>query len=71
MDVLIWIGAALTLFGVAGLLTCVARVRRAKNANLSEAEMKEQLQKVVALNVGAFCLSALGLMLVVVGILLG
>ena len=71
MDNLIWIGAVLTLIGVAGLVWCVMIAIRARREGLDDAEMKARLQKVVALNMGALAVSAIGLMCVVIGIMLG
>ena len=68
MGNLIWIGAAVTLLGLAGLIWCILSVRKAQNAGLDDAAMKARLQKVVAINMGALFLSAIGLMMVVVGI---
>lgn len=70
MDWLIWIGASVTLFGVAGLIWCIRMASAARQEGLSDAEMKARLQKVVAWNMASLGLSALGLMAVVVGILL-
>ena len=71
MGALIWTGAAVSLLGVAGLIWCIAAVARAKRANLSDDELRATLKRVLPMNLGALLLSALGLMMVVVGILLG
>jgi hypothetical protein len=71
MDILIWIGAGVTLLGVAGLVWCIVTVASARKAGLSDDELRARLQKVVALNIGAVLLSGLGLMLVILGIFLG
>ena len=70
MEALIWIGAGLTLVGLAGLIWCIVVVMRARKAGLSDDELKSRLQSVVALNMGALAVSGIGLMCVVVGILL-
>lgn len=70
MEVLIWIGAALTLIGIAGLGLCVAKALKARRAGLDEAAMRRALQQVVTLNMAALGLSALGLAMVVAGIFL-
>ena len=70
MDWLIWIGAALTLLGVAGLLWCIVLAMRAKRAGLPDAEMRATLQRAVVLNMAALALSGLGLMCVVFGVFL-
>lgn len=71
MQALIWGGAALALCGVAGLGYCVLRAIRARRAGLPDADMRAALQRVVAINMAAMGVSALGLALVVTGILLG
>lgn len=71
METLVWIGALVTMLGLAGLVWCIQRVARAKRAGLDDAALKDVLQKTVAINLGALFLSAIGLMMVVVGILLG
>ncbi len=71
MQVLIWAGAALTLLGLLGLAYCILRASRAKRAGLDDATMRAELQKVVAINLAAVGVSALGLAAVVAGILLG
>lgn len=70
MEYLIWIGAVVTLLGVAGLVWCVSIAVRAKRQVLDETAMKSKLQRVVAINMAALFLSAAGLMMVVVGIVL-
>jgi len=70
MQWLIWSGAALTLIGVIGLLWCIRMVVANRGKNLAEAQMREALQRVVALNMGALAVSGIGLMMVVVGIIL-
>jgi uncharacterized membrane protein len=71
MQALIWAGAALSLAGVAGLAYCILRATRAKRAGLDDAAMRAELQRVVVINLAALGVSALGLMLVVAGVILG
>lgn len=71
MGVLVWVGAAMTLAGLAGIVWCILAVRKARKAGLDDAGLKAVLQKVVAVNLGAFGLSALGLGAVVAGLMLG
>ena len=70
MVVVIWIGAALTLLGLAGLIWCILLALRAKRADLQDVAMKAALQRVVVINMAALALSGLGLMLVVIGVIL-
>jgi len=71
LEALVWIGAAVSLCGIAGLVWCIAAVMRARRAGLDDAALRARLQRIVAWNFGALAVSALGLMLVVVGIFLG
>jgi F0F1-type ATP synthase membrane subunit c/vacuolar-type H+-ATPase subunit K len=70
MQALIWGGVAVTLVGLAGLVTAIRRALAIRRAQLPDAETREALQKVVPLNLGSLFLSTIGLMLVVVGVLL-
>lgn len=70
MQAMIWVGAGLTLIGVAALGYCVLRAIRARRAGLPDMEMRAELQRVVTINMAALGISALGLALVVSGILL-
>jgi hypothetical protein len=71
MDILIWIGAAVTLLGFAGVVWSLVLVARARRAGLDDAGMRLRLQKALPINVGALLLSILGLLCVVTGVLLG
>ena len=71
MDWLIWIGALVTVLGLGALFWCILKVAAARRAGLPDADLRARLQRVVALNLGALFLSAIGLMMVVAGILLG
>ncbi|MEQ9260335.1 MAG: hypothetical protein RIG84_14705 [Roseovarius sp.] len=71
MELLVWLGAAVSLAGLGGLVWCILRVMRARRAGLSDEELRAVLRKVVPMNTGALLLSMLGLMMVVLGIMLG
>lgn len=71
MSAVIWGGAILTLLGVGGLIFCVLLAMRAKREGLTGVAMQERLQRVVALNLAALAVSALGLIMVIVGVILG
>jgi hypothetical protein len=70
MDWLIWIGAAVSLGGIAGLLRCIKQALRARKSGLDNTAMRARLQQIVTFNLAALGVSALGLMLVVMGIIL-
>ena len=70
MEALVWIGTAVTLVGLVLLIWCVREAVRAKNATEDEETMKARLQRIVPVNLGALTLSALGLMMVILGVFL-
>ncbi|MEN8895509.1 MAG: hypothetical protein ABF248_05395 [Yoonia sp.] len=70
MKMLIWIGAALTILGMIGIIVSIIMVTRAKRAKLEDAEMRARIGKILPLNMGALFVSMIGLMMVIVGIVL-
>ena len=71
MDVLIWSGAALSFLGLVGLVYCILRVAKARKAKVDDDALREEVKKVVPINLGSLFVSVFGLMLVVLGIFLG
>lgn len=67
---LVWIGTGLTLMGLAGLMWCIFATVKARRATKDDAILRQKMQKIVTLNMGALLISALGLMAVVTGIFL-
>ena len=70
MELLIWIGTILSILGLFGLFWCIKTVLKAKKSAVSDEELRSSLQKVVPLNMASLFLSAIGLMLVILGIML-
>ena len=70
MAYLIPAGAFVTMIGLAFLMSCIMRVAKARNGGLPEEELRVVLEKIVPMNLAALCLSGIGLMMVIVGILL-
>ncbi|KIT16892.1 hypothetical protein [Jannaschia aquimarina] len=70
MTALVWIGAALTVAGLAGLGWCILVALRARRARLEGPEMEARLRGLVAINLGALACSTIGLMMVVLGVFL-
>jgi len=71
MEWLIIIGAIVAALGLVGLVLSMLRVIRAKRAGLDDAALKQAVARAMPLNMGSFALSATGLMMVVVGVILG
>ncbi|MEM1387202.1 MAG: hypothetical protein AAF748_06660 [Pseudomonadota bacterium] len=70
MATLVWLGAAVSFCGVAGLIWCIVAVWRAKRAGLGDEALKAKVRRVIPLNMGALLLSVIGLIMVVIGITL-
>ncbi|ADO41542.1 hypothetical protein [Ketogulonicigenium vulgare] len=70
MQSLIWIGAIVTLSGLAGVVWTLVQVLGARRRGASPEALQEVVKKVAPVNLGAFFLSFIGLMLVVVGLIL-
>ncbi|MGR3621839.1 hypothetical protein [Pseudophaeobacter sp.] len=70
-DILVWVGAALSVAGLIGLLWCILHVVKARSRKLDDEALRAVVQSVLPYNLGALFLSVLGLMLVMVGIFLG
>ena len=49
---------------------CIKTAMGLRTANLDDDQMTAQLQRLVPINLGSVCVAALGLMMVVIGILL-
>jgi hypothetical protein len=70
MDLLIILGAVISVIGIAGIILSIVQVRRAKRNTTDDAELKAKIQSAMPLNLGSFLLSVLGLMCVVMGVIL-
>jgi len=70
MDLLITIGAVISVIGLVGIILSILRVRAAKRDAANDDELKAKIQAVLPLNLGSFLVSVIGLMCVVVGVIL-
>ena len=70
MELLIWIGSILSILGLVGVFWCIKIVLKAKKLATSDEKLRSSLKKAVPLNMAALFLSAIGLMLVILGIML-
>jgi len=70
MDWLVFVGAILAGLGLVGLVVSMMRVIKAKRAGLDDAALRAAVANAMPLNMGAFAISAIGLMMVVVGVIL-
>ena len=68
MDVLIWIGTAVALLGLVGIVWSGAIAMQARRAGLDDAALRARLQRALPINLGALLLSILGCLLVILGV---
>jgi len=71
MNWLIIPGAILTLLGLVGIVLSAVKVLKARRAGLDDDALRDRLQRVMLLNMGALFVSVIGLMMVILGIFLG
>ena len=71
MTVMIWIGAAMTLAGLAGIFWCIRKASWLKRAELDDATIRAELNKLIFGHMAAIGSAFLGIGLLVVGLLLG
>lgn len=70
MEFLVWLGAAVTVAGMIGIIYSVVLVTRARKSGLDDVALRKRLNKILPINLAALFLSVIGLMMVVVGVLL-
>lgn len=70
MENLITAGALITLIGLFALGYCIYSGLRARRAGLTGEALVAALRRLVPINLAALCLSAIGLSMVTIGILL-
>lgn len=70
MENLVWIGAALTGLGMAGVIYSMVVIARAKRQNLPDEEMRDAIRKMIPVNLGTLFVAMIGLMMVVIGVML-
>ena len=71
MDLLVWIGAAISALGLVGIIYSIFAVAKARNAGLADDELRARISRILPINLGSLFLSVIGLMMVVVGVFLG
>ena len=70
MDWLVWIGTALAVLGLVGILYSGYLVQSARRENLADEALRERMTKILPVNIGSLFVAILGLMTVVVGVML-
>ena len=70
MDWLAISGIAICLVGLAGVIHSLIRVTRLRRATLPDPELRDELLRLVPINVGSLLLAVLGLCMLVFGLVL-
>lgn len=71
MEIIVWIGAALSALGICGIIYSIVAVTRAKRENLPDEELRARISKILPINLMALFVSMIGLMAVIIGVMLG
>ncbi|SEM51759.1 hypothetical protein SAMN04488003_101393 [Loktanella fryxellensis] len=70
MTVLIWVGAAISVLGLAGVVWSIVGVARARRQGLDDAALRARIGRMMPVNLASFMSAMLGLMMVLVGVIL-
>ncbi len=70
MKVMIWIGAALAVLGLIGVLWCLKKAAWLRKAQLEDDQVRTEVQRLIFAHMAAIGAAFLGLGLLVTGILL-
>ena len=71
MEIIVWIGVALSAIGLCGIVYSIIAVAKAKRAGLSDEKLREQIARILPINLIALFVSMIGLMAVIIGVMLG
>ena len=71
MEIIVWIGAALSAIGLCGIVYSLIAVAKAKRAGLSDEDLRGRIATILPLNLIALFISMIGLMAVIIGVMLG
>ncbi|QPH54680.1 hypothetical protein [Pontivivens ytuae] len=70
MTWLIILGTITTILGLGGLGYCIREAARVKREGLTPEEAQPRLRALIAINLASVCVAAMGLGMVVVGVML-
>ncbi len=70
MGIVVFIGVATTLAGLAGLVACILKARQIRAEKPDPEEARRRLKGLIALNMGSVAVAMFGLILVVMGMVL-
>ncbi|HUF56445.1 MAG TPA: hypothetical protein VMM55_07780 [Thermohalobaculum sp.] len=70
MNPFLWIGAGLTVAGLAGLAWCIRKAAWLRRADIADEQATAELRRLVPANVAAVGVAFIGLAVLVVGLIL-
>lgn len=70
MSILVWIGVAITVAGLCGIVWCGIGAARARASELDDEALRKHLGRLVPVNLAALGVSGIGLMCVIIGLIL-
>lgn len=70
MEYLIWGGAIISMIGIVMLAYCIRAAFKARRDISDDDQLKAEVQRLAAINMGALAISTIGLMAVILGIFL-
>lgn len=70
MVIMIWIGAAMSIAGLGGLIWCILRALALKGAELSDSDAQGELNKLIFGHMASIACAFLGLGILVAGLFL-
>jgi len=70
LELLVIIGAIISIIGLIGILVCILKASKAKREGGTQEEMQAKLEPLIPLNLGSLFLSIIGLICVVLGVIL-
>ncbi len=70
-DILIYVGVAIAVLGLLGLVWCINLARRVKNGQVPEDQLQSALIKISAVNMASMGGAFIGLAILLVGLMMG
>ncbi|MGB0412599.1 MAG: hypothetical protein ACPGFA_13500 [Pikeienuella sp.] len=70
-DILIYVGVAIAVLGLLGLVWCINLARRVKNGQVPEDQLQAALIKISAVNMASMGGAFIGLAILLVGLMMG
>lgn len=70
MNIMIWIGAAMSVLGLLGVLWCIRKATWLKGAQIDEAQIRAEVNKLIFGHMASIGVAFMGIALLLVGMLM-